>query len=1576
MKRLKRLTKGQGLVEFALILPILLIILLGIVEAALLIQGHLTVQHIARETARWAVTYQPLQGACLDADNDGEIADGLGIDGPDADFFPDDDDPDDYAPFPACPVDNGTYGGLPDITETDEDYYRRRVQLIKQHAMDISASLRVRQTATGLTEGNFASNLDEPGFFGVRVWGYPAADTDCDDPVNAGTAWSPSNPNGCLDHPGLEGLPVMVHIQHNVEIVDPIYSIFGTYLTVQANSVMINEGIQVGTGDKPPTFGWSSTTSIGAVPPGAGGPAGCLHGLNTITILGPDTGYTGTTYTFNSVPGPLNATHPITYTWSPPPDSGQGTDTAQYHWDAVGDHTITLTANNCGGGDNDTHSITLEPPPSLASYDLTLKTYPENLEQVTNGWTDRCHDFMATVLLNGNPLENEWVSFRIEPPVTVGSFQYSGDDPSDVQVQTDSNGQAKVQLCGNDAGTAVIRAWLDIGSVIGTFEPSSEPSDTATKIWTFPVPPNPYIIVSRYEAVSGDRLEAYAMQHTASTQYGLFWCVITGTASVDTSQLLTLEGPPPTTNFITDISGNSTLLAFNIPVGSSGWYRLETRPVTSDCTDGAPFSASPEIKVLAARPDLTVIDVISTTPMCPGNVYPVQVIIQNTTHGSTDGSAEVDFNVNPDSSPPIGPVGDHKQWMPALGPYETYTMTTNVWFEDGGQQEFWVRVDTNDRIEESDEDNNAVMFTMEIGTAAYCEQDKTVVIAATDFQGIEGGSFCGAGKSWVPSDVGGVPTMGTVDTNAVCADSGTAANAPVLRYTVNFTTTGVYRAFFRGESADADDNSVWLSVDGPPNNNCYRLAASTSGALEWDSARQDAPFSGCIGGQSGPLAIQINTAGEHTIEVRMREDGYEWAKLMLIHEDRLALAPTGGSKPQAHIVPEVRPRPKAQTVAWLENFTGLPNGTQDDWWTTEWHTDLSGIPFHDYFEVMNGEFRAQDTDGEGVWTSEDIDISTLDLVQVSVDIREAGYLENDDCIRIYYRIDGGPETMFYGMCNDFGASYQTVSVSGLSGSTVQIVIRADNDDNDEAYYWDNVTVSGVPLGSLPWPEDFPQANGTTQDMGATAWVATRASGAFSVQNNQMCIWGAGSTSEAVWASHGINISGETSVDISLDLWSYGVMEAGNHAFAGNDWFYVYYTIDGGAEQLIQGIDGRTVGPDPLHISISGLSGNTLRLIVRTRTTGSDERYCFDNINITSTGPTAIPTIAPTAGPTPIPPTPLPTLTPPAGGDDPPATYCGCTPGSMKNPWAVGKPPGLIECHDPLLDTRSAGFEGNFNNVFPPWVAGPVVGSWLRQSVEHYPSDPSNSLRLATTLGVLPSCSPLPDPYVYQTITLPSTEVYTHTTLVVRGQILVRAPQSSAENQCCTLGAGADADDSLYVQMQDSGGTPLTGGDGLEIATGSTTPDLWQSFSVDVTSVVSPVARAGQDLRLNIHGIQGDSDGICTYFFLDVLECEMCTYWAPPPVDPTKASFGGLVTVVQQGRPQWPRGVDVYAYSPNGTFQHTQTIQDGSYHFYNLPTGEYTIYAIYQDDQVNAQTMTVTISEGDRSDLHFILFTSD
>ena len=51
--------RGQSLVEFAVALPFLLVILLGLFEAARWFQAYLAVQYAAREAARFAVTGQP-----------------------------------------------------------------------------------------------------------------------------------------------------------------------------------------------------------------------------------------------------------------------------------------------------------------------------------------------------------------------------------------------------------------------------------------------------------------------------------------------------------------------------------------------------------------------------------------------------------------------------------------------------------------------------------------------------------------------------------------------------------------------------------------------------------------------------------------------------------------------------------------------------------------------------------------------------------------------------------------------------------------------------------------------------------------------------------------------------------------------------------------------------------------------------------------------------------------------------------------------------------------------------------------------------------------------------------------------------------------------------------------------------------------------------------------------------------------------------------------------------------------------------------------------------------------------------
>ncbi|MFP4394364.1 MAG: TadE/TadG family type IV pilus assembly protein [Anaerolineales bacterium] len=196
-----RLNKpGQALVEFALVLPILLLLFATIIDGAMVVQGYLAVNHAAREAARFAVTYQPVQGQCLGEDNQS---------------------------WPMCPQGGGS--------ESDTDYYERRVALIKQRAQDAATGLRI--SAPCLEEDCISTHLDTPGMFGVRVWGFQGYD-------------EPEQ----IDQPGLPGLPVRVQVIHNVELM--FYSTVFPWAHVEVDSdfEMINEGVETGLGSQlPPT---------------------------------------------------------------------------------------------------------------------------------------------------------------------------------------------------------------------------------------------------------------------------------------------------------------------------------------------------------------------------------------------------------------------------------------------------------------------------------------------------------------------------------------------------------------------------------------------------------------------------------------------------------------------------------------------------------------------------------------------------------------------------------------------------------------------------------------------------------------------------------------------------------------------------------------------------------------------------------------------------------------------------------------------------------------------------------------------------------------------------------------------------------------------------------------------------------------------------------------------------------------------------------------------------------------------------------------------------------------------------
>jgi hypothetical protein len=151
----------------------------------------------------------------------------------------------------------------------------------------------------------------------------------------------------------------------------------------------------------------------------------------------------------------------------------------------------------------------------------------------------------------------------------------------------------------------------------------------------------------------------------------------------------------------------------------------------------------------------------------------------------------------------------------------------------------------------------------------------------------------------------------------------------------------------------------------------------------------------------------------------------------------------------------------AQVTIWSEDFPYSNGTTQGSGTPPKWTRDVSGCNFGsgDHFEVRNNRMQGRDTDGEAIWYSESIDISAYSNVRISMDLSETGGMEANDYIRVYYNLDGGGETLFEtngDMSDDFTSA--VASQTGLNGNSVVIVVKVNNNANNERHRFDNVLV--------------------------------------------------------------------------------------------------------------------------------------------------------------------------------------------------------------------------------------------------------------------------------------------------------------------------------------------------------------------------------------------------------------------------------------------------------------------------------------------------------------------------------------
>ena len=180
---------------------------------------------------------------------------------------------------------------------------------------------------------------------------------------------------------------------------------------------------------------------------------------------------------------------------------------------------------------------------------------------------------------------------------------------------------------------------------------------------------------------------------------------------------------------------------------------------------------------------------------------------------------------------------------------------------------------------------------------------------------------------------------------------------------------------------------------------------------------------------------------------------------------------------------------------YSEDFTGQ-NGkgwsyNSSDFSGVDWTMDVSAASLThsaDYFKIVSSRLEAQDVDGSVFWFSPQQNILGYQNVSLSIDLSEAGNLEILDYVKVSVSIDGGAYQNINDLggtngskADDFGSTI--ASVSGLSGSTIQIRIEMKNNAGAEYHRADNISLTGTPVqfcqsGTDPTPTIAGTTGGT------------------------------------------------------------------------------------------------------------------------------------------------------------------------------------------------------------------------------------------------------------------------------------------------------------------------------------------------------------------------------------------------------------------------------------------------------------------------------------------------------------------
>lgn len=162
----------------------------------------------------------------------------------------------------------------------------------------------------------------------------------------------------------------------------------------------------------------------------------------------------------------------------------------------------------------------------------------------------------------------------------------------------------------------------------------------------------------------------------------------------------------------------------------------------------------------------------------------------------------------------------------------------------------------------------ATLILIPLAHADFTEANGIVVLEAENFSTNQSPR---SSRSWQAESV--VPGFSGTGYMSALPNSGTNISAgstsPELQFRVNFTNAGTYQIWIRGRGATADDDSCHVGINGA---SAVPVTLTTTNAWQWSNRNQ---------ATSGSATIAVPSAGLHTINVWMREDGFSLDRLVL-----------------------------------------------------------------------------------------------------------------------------------------------------------------------------------------------------------------------------------------------------------------------------------------------------------------------------------------------------------------------------------------------------------------------------------------------------------------------------------------------------------------------------------------------------------------------------------------------------------------------------------------------------------------------------------------------------------------------